>query len=333
MKQTEEYLPSSFSSETRKQVQALYQQWRQKTAITCLLALSATTILALIYMYLIAERRSLFEALSMSSLVVTVILSFLLLHFENQLIRRYKQIPEMNVQPTDPAFIADRQQKYKTAARIARMKEGLLVAAGIGLVVAVPMACLVALMIFGIAFFIERDLRRKFPRDLSAAEKLRFPAHQYTRSICIGALALFGISCLLMVFEHVLYALGKGKLGALNAQAKFTYVAAEALQQDYENKNLPFEAVTVVAQYGEQNQYSTAWKEYYSAAKPDDWYALVYDENGAIRYALVSQDKITPDELKIPDEQEQRDLLGTLTRSKEAIGCYEKTPQNTEDAK
>lgn len=333
MNKTEEYLLSPLPQNIREQVQALHAQWRQKIAFTCLLALSAATVLTLIFMYLTEKHRRLFEALSISSLLVAAVLMVLLFHYENQLIRRYKQIPELNTQPTDPAFLANRQRKYKKAARIARIKEGALAAGSIGLVVIVPMACLVSLLLFGVAVLVERDLRRRFPRDLSTAEKLRAPVHQLSKSICCGAFAIFGISCLLMMFSQLLYSLGKSKLAALNAKAQFTYQAALALREEYWEKSIPFDAGTIIARYGDQNQYASAWKTYYTDVRPDEWYAIVCDESGSMRYVLVSKSKITQDKLRIPDEQEQRDLLGTLTRAGEAIGCYEIPPQNTEDAK
>ncbi|MBR5371644.1 MAG: hypothetical protein IK130_05450 [Oscillospiraceae bacterium] len=329
MNQTEKNLLSAFPEEVRNQVAALQQQWKHKVVITCLLALSATVLLTLYYMFGKPDY-SVAEAICISTLFVSAVLLIILTHFENQLMQSYRQIPGLNAQPEDAAVTETAQQRYKQAARSTRVIEGFLIGGGLLLGVIVPFAVGVSIIMFGIAIILERDLRRKFPTDLSVAGKLKAPLHQRTHRIGCSSFLIFGIACAVMVFEFMLASVASAKLKALNSKAEFTYKAAEALQNDCYEKSQPFECKTVIAQYGDQNQFAAAWKTYYRDVRDNEWYAIVYDDDGNLLYALYSRTEITENELKEPDEDEQRKLLSSLTRSPNAIGCYKKRSETKE---
>lgn len=332
MNRIEQQILSAYPPDVSEQVQALFQKWKQKTVITCLLTLSGITVGTLLILNNKPASFSVWDAITICAFFAALILYVILNVYENQLIKQYQQIPALAAQPEESAAaLAEMREKRKAAAKSAHIKAGLLVLCAVVLLIIVPASVGIALWILVFALLIESSFRNKYPTDFSAAKKLQKPVHTRTNRIGCGAFLVFGVSAGMMVLSSLMGSIANGKLKNLNAEAKNVYNAVLHFQVDCDYANHPINPITTIAQFQSENQFSEAWTTYYVSPKPADWYAVVFDADGVLQFALYSKSPITEDMLHEPDKEQQRKLLSSFTRRDEAIGYY-KPSKKTEAA-
>ena len=282
MNRIEQQILSAYPPDVSEQVQALFQKWKQKTVITCLLTLSGITVGTLLILNNKPASFSVWDAITICAFFAALILYVILNVYEHQLIEQYQQIPALAAQPEESAAaLAEMRETRKAAAKSAHIKAGLLVLCAMVLFIIVPASFGIALWILVFALLIENSFRNKYPTDFSAAKKLQKPVHTRTNRIGCGAFLVFGVSAGMMVLSSLMGSIANRKLKNLNAQAKNVYLAAERIQIDLDYTDQPFDAVTTAAQFSTENQFSQAWKTYFAAPKSTDWYAVVFDARRA----------------------------------------------------
>ena len=325
--QAEKEILSAFPPEVTEQVQAILNKWKQKAVIACLLAVSACTVLTLIFHN---GKKYLTDSICLAAFFSVCGLYVALLLIETTVWKAYRQIPLLTAQPENSASPEETLARRKEAAAGAHIMAGLLAAGAVGVFIFIPDAALFSFFLLAGAVWVEADRMNKFPTDLSAARKLRVPLHRRSRRIGCCAALVFVVSCCAMVFRSIMGSVAGSRLGAINATAQNVYLAAEKCLTDYDYKDISVEPVTTIAQFSEDNLFSNAWQTYFKPPKQTDWYALVFDDNGKLLFALYSQMPITEEQLTKPDQEEQRKLLRSFSHKDEAIGYYTRSQKKSE---